>query len=532
MNKTIFVLFALSLSLLPTAAGAEESVPAVHCVLPSFKVYMPGIVGADSSSVQSQTSPSASSAANPRADFNNDGCADLAVGARKSMQAGLEKGVVEIFYGSDDGLAHYQPQILIDSGTPGQWFGWALATGNFNGDAYDDLAVAETGAWVDGIANAGVVHIYYGSDRGLEARNSTVLHQNSPGVPGGAEVNDRFGTSLAVGSFNADQFQDLAVGIPREDIGTVADAGYVIILYGSANGLTGSGAKGFTQDTSGVPGKVETGAFFGFSLVAADFGLSSREDLAIGAPYKDVELLGRNEGAVYLLYGTANGLSAADAHELTQQSYGVGGSPENDDHFGYALAAGDFDRNFTYDLAVGTPGEDVSFKEDAGRIDVFYGRPDKTLPSAGSDDYYQGTGKIPQSPEEGDQFGFSLVAGKFDQNGFWDLAVGSPYETINSGENSGGVTVLFGTSDGLDDEGALFFVDISYKEGVFGYALSAGDYFGDGYYELVVGMPLISGNRGVAMIYDLRNQSRSYITGLTGNFVPDVEVIDFAASLP
>jgi hypothetical protein len=44
--------------------------------------------------------------------------------------------------------------------------------------------------------------------------------------------------AAASGDFNGDGFADLAVGAPYEDVGTVADAGAVNVLYGSAAGLS------------------------------------------------------------------------------------------------------------------------------------------------------------------------------------------------------------------------------------------------------------------------------------------------------
>ena len=51
---------------------------------------------------------------------------------------------------------------------------------------------------------------------------------------------DRFGTSLAVADIDCDEYTDLVVGTPNEDINGQADSGYVQIIWGSPAGL-GSG---------------------------------------------------------------------------------------------------------------------------------------------------------------------------------------------------------------------------------------------------------------------------------------------------
>lgn len=51
------------------------------------------------------------------------------------------------------------------------------------------------------------------------------------------EAGDLFGAALAVGDFNADGFDDPAIGSPGEDDPAgMADAGMVVVLYGTAAG--------------------------------------------------------------------------------------------------------------------------------------------------------------------------------------------------------------------------------------------------------------------------------------------------------
>ena len=70
--------------------------------------------------------------------------------------------------------------------------------------------------------NAGAVTIIYNSKKGLDKGQlkRQFWHQNSPGIVNYAEAGDRFGHALAVGDFNGDSCDDLAVGAPGESHST------------------------------------------------------------------------------------------------------------------------------------------------------------------------------------------------------------------------------------------------------------------------------------------------------------------------
>ena len=96
------------------------------------------------------------------------------------------------------------------------------------------------------------------------------------------------GREFAIGDFDGDGFDDLAVGSQFEDVGSAVDAGAVWVLFGSVNGLTATGSRAFDQNDFGWDETPEAGDAFGFALAAGDFNQDGLDDLAIGAPFEDL----------------------------------------------------------------------------------------------------------------------------------------------------------------------------------------------------------------------------------------------------
>jgi FG-GAP repeat len=347
---------------------------------------------------------------------------------------------------------------------------------DFNGDGFGDLAVGAQGEGVGTAAGAGAVSVLYGSGAGM-AGDGQVLTQDTPGVPGAAETADLFGAALVAGRFNGDQFSDLAVGAPGEDLGGAAGAGAVTILFGSAGGLGGAGARLLTQANP------EAGDGFGFSL---DFGqVTGGGELLVGAPGEDVGSA-NGAGAVSIV---ANPASTPDEDLLYQGKPGVPGNAEPGDAFGWAVAANDYNDAAGQDsLAMGAPGEDVGSVTDAGVVVVLY------APGLSG---FGGLAVLTQDrPEAGDRFGSALADGFLaGSDGTVDLAVGAPGERVGNAAGAGAVSVIKNDNLGFLSTGSqLFYQGAGEVPGTaetgdgFGTAVAVGG-FGEDAGGLAVGAP-------------------------------------------
>jgi hypothetical protein len=147
----------------------------------------------------------------------------------------------------------------------------------------------------------------------------------------------------------------------------------------------------------------------------------------------------------------------------------------------------DFNGDGYADLAVGVPGA----VDTAGTVVVLYGTANG-IRDAGAQRWHQGRAGIAGARTAGHRFGSALASGDFDRDGYADLAVGIPGDT----RTAGAVTVIYGTADGLAAAGDdRWHQDVDGIGGNaaaghgYGSALTSGDFDGDGYDDLAVGIP-------------------------------------------
>ena len=197
----------------------------------------------------------------------------------------------------------------------------------------------------------------------------------------------------------------------------------------------------WSQDSDGILDATEPGESFGSAMEIGDFDGDGFGDLAIATNGESVG--SHTAGAVNVLYGSAAGLNA-DGNQLWHEDVaGVPGAAESGDHFGRALAAGDFDGDGTDDLAVG-----VSRKAPGGAVVTLYGSPGG-LGTVGAQAWSQGSPGVPGTAERPDQFGAALAAADYGRSGRADLAISAYHEKLHGEQRAGTVTVLYGGSDGI-----------------------------------------------------------------------------------
>lgn len=290
-------------------------------------------------------------------------------------------------------------------------------------------------------------------------------------VLNGVQAGEAFGTgSATAGDVNGDGYSDLIVGMPDYDNGALTNAGRVMVFHGSPTGLSATPAWTMTGSTAN--------ARFGASVsTAGDVNGDGYSDIIIGAPGH------LSQGGAFVYHGSATGLSATVSWSV------LGG--ETGSNFGACVAlAGDVNGDGVSEVLVGAPLMNAS-GTDRGQVRCYAGATGTGLSavalwtSSGTQSYAY--------------FGFSIAgAGDVNGDGRSDVVVGEPnYDAsavdrgrIHVFHSNGTTLVLNGTRDG------------SLSNILLGYAVSAaGDMNGDGYGDLLVGVPGYTSGRGRVMIF-------------------------------
>lgn len=456
-------------------------------------------------------------------DFNGDGFVDLAIGARgETLEiAGVERaGAMHVLYGGSNDLEGDEdefwhrdvPGIL---GVPGEedFFGSSAVACDFNGDGYDDLVIGVSDDDIDGVQNAGSVNVIYGSADGLTSAGNQLFDQTNTYLSQLPHEYDLFGQALAAGYFDDNDYCDLAIGVPYEDLGSILNGGIVHVLYGASNGLSDNGSQRWRRTTTIADGQGNND-LFGYELETGDFNNDGLDDLAIGVPGYDIFWGASDVGAVVVIHGAAKlGLDGENDSHLILQSGGGNAGPQASDLLSRntypsgarSMAAGDFNGDDVDDLAVGAEAEGAN-----GAVSVFYGTAGVGL-AGGAMHYWDHItlgGGLVQPYDAG--LGESLAAGDFDGDGVDDLAINNRQGAFPGGYQAGTVIVLYGLQPlGLTIIGAQMWHQevegLLWSENdtwLFGLTLASGDFDNNGVDDLAMGRhnDAVNGDRWNALV--------------------------------
>jgi hypothetical protein len=276
-------------------------------------------------------------------DVNGDGYADLAVGAPQANSTGPLSGRVLIFYGGATPDA--DADVTITFAAAGDQLGFSVAgAGDVNGDGYADVVVGAPRNDVGG-ENSGQAYVFFGGER---------MDPNVDLSLPGAGAGDTFGAAVAgAGDVNGDGYADVVVGGPNA-MGTSTSTGMAVVYYGGA-----------TPDaTPDLLLRGTAGEKFGFAVAGVgDVNNDGFGDVLVGAPENTVA--GMSAGRAYLFLGAAAPTPVAAATFSNSMT---------GDQLGYAVAgAGDVNRDGFGDFTLGARYAPFSGRSGPGSVYVFFG---------------------------------------------------------------------------------------------------------------------------------------------------------------
>ncbi|MHC4636580.1 MAG: hypothetical protein ACYTBV_03630 [Planctomycetota bacterium] len=303
-------------------------------------------------------------------DINGDGTQDIICGSPgldHSLRS--QAGKVHVIFGGPalTGTIHLSSSadLTICGANAHDYLGSSLASGNINGDGFDDIIMVAGGADPLGRADAGRAYVIFGGgpfvspiDLGFTPADITIL---------GDHPMDYLGSSVACGDLNGDRIDDLAAGAWAAKCTSAGRriCGKVYVFYGSA-----SFSSPYTIDlhTSSADITVYGSQIYGrlgYALALGDVDGDGKEDLLMGSYGTD-----SMAGSIYGICGSTTLPSTIDlafAYDIAI----LGDQPH--DNLGVALASGDLDGDMIGDIIGGAFRADPNGRIDAGKTYVIKG---------------------------------------------------------------------------------------------------------------------------------------------------------------
>jgi Ca2+-binding RTX toxin-like protein len=262
---------------------------------------------ADGFTIKGAASDRAGIGVSSAGDINNDGYADIIVGAEQTAGG---KGGAYVLFGKAGGFSNIDLGALAPADgfkilgrVTGSYAGAAVSSaGDFNNDGFDDLLVGAPFEG-DGGPRTGASYILFGKAGGFATVDLAALAPADGFKLANHHQYDMVGSAVSAGDLNGDGYGDVIIGANGTD-GVGNDAGAAYVLFGRASGFATVelGAPLLASEGFKIIGD-NGGDFAGMGVSAGgDLNNDGYDDIIVGAP----NALGANEGAAYVIFGRSS----------------------------------------------------------------------------------------------------------------------------------------------------------------------------------------------------------------------------------
>ena len=383
-------------------------------------------------------------------DVNGDGYDDVIIGAWAAGPEGRNQaGETYVIFGSGSppttiDLCTQLPDILIFGDDEGDRSGRVVASGDINGDGYDDIIISAPWASLGGRTYAGKTYVIFGESFPSTPYTIDLETQSADISIYGADYKDYSGYAVASGDVNGDGFDDIIIGAHGADPGdpSRANAGETYVIFGFSIPWT------VIIDLSTTPADITVcgdndGDVSGYSLASGDVNGDLYDDVIIGAHYADPPG-GTDAGKTYVIYGSSSPDSKIDLSTESADITVCGAAAE--DYSGLAVASGNVNGDEYDDIIIGAAYADPPGGTDAGESYVVFGNDFSPPVVIDLNDVPSPADIIVYGDDADDISGRSVASGNINGDCYMDIIIGAPCADPLVGEKAGETYVIFGSS--------------------------------------------------------------------------------------